>query len=140
MVEGPILAPTPFTHDLYQEVRGVDFAVCGRTRVTCVVDGDTFWLDGARIRLATIDTPEIHRPKCQKEKALGLQARSRLIELLNAGSFELYWSSDERVDRYGRLLLVAQRDGESIGQQLVREGLAHSWIGRRQSWCVDARR
>ncbi len=31
-------------------------------RRTCVVDGDTIWLEGVKIRIADIDTPEISQP------------------------------------------------------------------------------
>lgn len=35
------------------------FPICGGgLRVTCVVDGDTFWLNRQKIRIADIDTPD----------------------------------------------------------------------------------
>ena len=43
------------------------FAVCGTIRQTCVVDGDTIWLEGAKIRIADIDTPELYSPQCDAE-------------------------------------------------------------------------
>ena len=43
----------------------------GGMRVTCVVDGDTLWLAGDKIRLADINTPEVTRPGCPAERALG---------------------------------------------------------------------
>lgn len=111
------------------------FALCvGTVRVDCVVDGDTFWLDGVKIRMADINTPEIGAPGCAAEAALGRRATARLRELLSAGSFDL-----QRVDRdedgYGRKLRVVVRDGRSIGDTLVDEGLAHSWQGHRENWC-----
>lgn len=111
------------------------FDHCGDTRQTCVVDGDTFWLEGAKIRIADIDTPEISQPQCDYERALGDQATERLIELLNAGPFELQNIGNRDVDRYGRLLRVVVRDGRSLGDQLVAEGLARTWTGRREPWC-----
>nr|MDX8317342.1 thermonuclease family protein [Agrobacterium rosae] len=34
------------------------FSICGSgQRITCVVDGDTFWFRGEKIRIADIDTP-----------------------------------------------------------------------------------
>ena len=33
------------------------------------------------------------------------------------------------------VLRIVERDGASIGQLLVAEGLAHEWRGRRESWC-----
>jgi endonuclease YncB( thermonuclease family) len=65
----------------------VRFSVCiSSVRITCVVDGDTIWLNGTKIRIADIDTPEIFHPRCSHEEALGHRATSRLVELLNAGA------------------------------------------------------
>ena len=36
---------------------------------------------------------------------------------------------------YGRKLRVVMRDGKSVGQTLVTEGLAEEWTGRRRNWC-----
>lgn len=112
-----------------------DFPVCaGSTRRNCVVDGDTFWLDGVKIRLADINTPEIGDPACAEEARMGRVAQQRLVQLLNEGEFELF-SAGRDEDQYGRKLRVAERNGRSIGQILVAEGLAHEWQGRRESWC-----
>lgn len=110
------------------------FECIGPARVTCVVDGDTFWLDGTKIRIADIDTPEISRPSCLHEKVLGRQATARLIELLNAGPFDLI-AYEQDTDVYGRSLRIVSRNGQSLGDVLVREGLAHVWDGSRHSWC-----
>lgn len=116
-------------------VTAQSFPVCaGGTRITCVVDGDTFWLDGEKIRIADINTPEIGSPSCSSEAVLGRQATKRLAELLSAGPFALA-PADRDEDRYGRKLRIVERDGSSIGQMLVAEGLAHEWQGRRESWC-----
>jgi endonuclease YncB( thermonuclease family) len=58
-----------------------------------------------------------------------------MLELLNAGPFELQAFEDRDADRYGRLLRVVVRDGKSLGDQLVSEGLARTWTGRREPWC-----
>lgn len=100
----------------------------------CVVDGDTFWFGGAKYRIADIDTPETHGPRCAAEGALGAQATQRLQVLLNAGPFTLE-SMDRDVDRYGRSLRVVTRGGNSIGGMLVAEGLAREWDGARRPWC-----
>ena len=55
-------------------------------------------------------------------------------ERLNAGPCTLAAWSPGR-DRYGRLLRPVPRHGESLGAELVREGLAEAWQGRRGSWC-----
>lgn len=111
------------------------FELCGMVRKTCVVDGDTFWLDGVKIRIADIDTPEISEPKCDSEYELGMKATYRLRELLNEGPFELNSIGSRDEDRYGRKLRVVVRNGRSLGDQLVSEGLARTWSGRREPWC-----
>lgn len=101
----------------------------------CVVDGDTFWLAGEKIRIADIDTPETHPPRCAHEAALGNAATDRLQDLLNAGPFSLQFI-DRDTDRYGRKLRVIVRSGQSIGDTLVKEGLARPYDGGyREGWC-----
>lgn len=112
-----------------------DFAVCGMVRRTCVVDGDTFWLEGVKLRIADIDTPEISEPRCDAEYALGIRARDRLLALLNEGPFTLSPVGTRDEDQYGRMLRVVIRDGVSLGDRLVAEGLARTWTGRREPWC-----
>lgn len=109
---------------------------CGSgIRVNCIVDGDTLWNDGVKIRIADIDTPEISQPRCAAEKALGERATVRLMELVNAGPFQMQAWQKHDEDRYGRKLRVLVRDGRSLGDVLVSEGLARTWTGRRQPWC-----
>ena len=111
------------------------FELCGITRRTCVVDGDTFWLEGEKIRIADIDTPEISEPKCDSEYQLGMKATYRLRDLLNEGAFEVRPIGNRDEDRFGRKLRVIVRHGQSLGDQLVSEGLARTWTGRREPWC-----
>ncbi|HKT76744.1 MAG TPA: thermonuclease family protein, partial [Sphingobium sp.] len=94
----------------------------------CVVDGDTFWIDGTKIRIADIDTPETHGPRCLAEGELGARATRRLQAVLNAGAFSLEPVRRER-DRYGRTLRLVMRNGRSVGAILVAEGLARPWTG-----------
>ncbi len=101
----------------------------------CVIDGDTFRLGSTSIRIADIDTPETHPPRCPLEARLGRQATLRLQALLNAEPFELRGISRDQ-DRYGRKLRLIMRDGRSLGMVLVAEGLARRYHGqRRKGWC-----
>ncbi|MGO7022722.1 thermonuclease family protein [Rhizobium johnstonii] len=109
---------------------------CGTgPRVNCIVDGDTLWNDGVKIRIADIDTPEISQPHCAAEKALGERATVRLMELVNDGPFHILAWRNRHKDRNGRELRVLVRGGRSLGDILVSEGLARTWTGRRQPWC-----
>jgi endonuclease YncB( thermonuclease family) len=101
----------------------------------CVIDGDTIRYRGVTIRLEDIDAPETHEPKCASEAALGRQATRRLLELMNAGPFEVVYTGGRDEDRYGRKLRLIERDGRSVGAILMAEGLARPWDGARRSWC-----
>jgi micrococcal nuclease len=112
------------------------FTICKEPkRVTCVVDGDTFWLNGEKIRIADIDTPEIGQPKCARELALGEKAKMRLQVLLSAGLFEMRALPGRDTDRYGRSLRILVRNGQSVGDRLIAEGLARHWPHERRFWC-----
>ena len=100
----------------------------------CVVDGDTFWFRGEKYRISDIDTPETHGPRCPAEGELGARATRRLQALMNDGPFSLEIEGRDS-DRYGRALRVVTRGGQSIGEQLVAEGLARRWDGSRHPWC-----
>ncbi len=120
-----------------QDRERAQFPVCsGPNRVTCIVDGDTIWYRGTKIRIADIDTPEVSRPECPREAKMGRRATARMQALLNAGAFTLAPSADGRdMDRFGRSLWVVRRGGASLGEVLVAEGLAERWGGPKVAWC-----
>jgi endonuclease YncB( thermonuclease family) len=112
-------------------------SLCGSgPRQTCVVDGDTFWLNGEKVRIADINAPETEQAACPAERAAGEAAKRRLLVLLNAGPFSLETGERDR-DRYGRALRIVTRGGRSLGAQLVSEGHAEPWRGRRSDWCTQ---
>jgi micrococcal nuclease len=112
------------------------FVLCaGAPRPDCVIDGDTIRMGGTKIRLADIDAPEVFSPKCASEAARGRRATERLLELINAGPFDVVHAGTRDEDRYGRKLRVIERGGRSLGATLVAEGLARPWDGARRSWC-----
>lgn len=100
----------------------------------CVVDGDTLWLGGVKIRVADIDAPETHDPRCAGEQALGDRATRRLRQLLNGGAVSLE-AIDRDQDKYGRKLRIVLVDGRSVGGSLVDEGLARWYGSGRRPWC-----
>lgn len=126
----------PVTAQSAAMTEAAPFARCGAARrVHCVVDGDTFWHAGTKIRIADINTPETSRPGCADEARLGARATVRLTQLLNAGPFALE-QRGRAEDRYGRQLRIVTRGGASLGAVLVAEGLAEPWTGRRRDWCA----
>lgn len=109
------------------------FDICGSgKRHTCVVDGDTVWLRGEKIRLEGIDAPELADPGCRHEAALAQEARLRLAAILNSHDWVL---TRHGQDRYGRTLGRFNIAGRTAGAMLVDAGLARVWTGRREPWC-----
>ena len=92
----------------------------------CVVDGDTVWIRGEKIRIAEIDAPEMNG-RCAIERVKARQAQARLIALLNARPIRFERTGK---DRYGRTLATFG----SVSEALIAEGLAHRWPSRK-GWC-----
>lgn len=84
-----------------------------------------------KIRIADIDAPETHDPKCPEEKSLGDRATQRLIGLVNSGEVTLA-PIDRDEDGYGRKLRIVKVDGVSVGDTLVSDGLARWYEGGRR--------
>ncbi len=110
---------------------------CGSgTRYTCVVDGDTFWLNGEKFRTFGYDTPEPDpRHGCggQAERRLANNATRRFIQLWNSGSVNIKRVGGQ--DRYGRSLAVVLVNGTNIGDILISERLARRYPDGRKWWC-----
>ena len=94
-------------------------------------DGDTLRLsDDRRVRLLGIDTPEMNYHKGTPQP-LAQRALQRTRTLLPKGGPVRLARDRQAQDRYGRLLAHAYRpDGVSVGETLLREGLAVSFIMR----------
>jgi len=109
--------------------------ICGSgPRITCVVDGDTFWLNGEKVRLEGIDTPETTNGVCggEAERRLGRVATARLAEILGDGDLSV---SRSGFDRFGRTLATATVNGRDVGAILVSERLARNWPDGNEFWC-----
>ena len=91
-------------------------------------DGDSFIVERERIRIADIDTPELDGA-CESERRLAGRARYTLVAILNSERYDVH---RQGTDRYGR---IVANSGGSIGDQMVRAGVARTWSGRRKSWC-----
>lgn len=91
-------------------------------------DGDTL---RATFRIANIDAPEIEG-KCDYERKLAVRAREFTRVWLAKGHVTIKQTG---VDRYGRVLATIERNGEDLGQALIKVKLARPWVGKRQPWC-----
>jgi len=112
--------------------------------VTSIYDGDTFRANipdypsiiGERmgIRINGVDTPEM-RGKCEQEKVLARKAKQYNIKALrNAKTIEL---RNMQRGKYFRIVADVYADGQSVGEGLVRQGLAVIYDGGRKvkDWC-----
>jgi len=90
-----------------------------------VVDGDTIALvDGTRIRLVQIDTPE------KGDECYGDEASELTRRLLPPGT-HLRIEQDpalDQEDRFGRKLAYVWKDDEDVNLTLVEEGAAGVWF------------
>jgi micrococcal nuclease len=109
-------------------------------QVLRVVDGDTIDVDidlgfdisfTSRVRLAGIDTPE-SRTTDKKEKALGLEVKQRLKDLLSKSSnVVIRTQKPDSTEKYGRILGWLFIDGaeKSINEGLIADGYAWDYMG-----------
>ena len=109
-------------------------------QVLKVVDGDTIDVDidlgfdisfTSRVRLAGIDTPE-SRTTDKKEKALGLEVKQRLKDLLSkSSSVVIKTEKPDSTEKYGRVLGWLFIDGaeKSVNEALIADGYAWGYMG-----------
>lgn len=102
---------------------------------TCVVDGDTIWLNGTKYRLEGYDTPEPETNVCggSFERQLAKKASNRFVQLLNNNEWRLVPTGGK--GHYKRDLARLYINGEDVGDILVRERLARYWPDGREWWC-----
>ena len=107
------------------------------SNVTCVVDGDTIWLSGRKLRLKGFDTPETNTHVCGglREVELGKRARDRLVELLNASDWTVEYRGEESNEPKARELVTIRIAGRDVGQILTDEHLARKWPNGPEWWC-----
>ena len=108
-----------------------------------VVDGDTVDVTidcgfkmhiKERVRLKGINTPEC-RTRDLEEKAKGLAAKARLIEILESwGNKFIIKTSIDKKGKFGRLLgeLVSPDDKENANKMLLNEGHATEYHGGKR--------
>jgi micrococcal nuclease len=121
-----------------------------------VVDGDTIRIEGQRsaIRLVGFNAPETQGAACPSERAMGLRATARLIDLIDGGPATLQIvpcacpTGSEGTDRcnYGRKCGILSVEGVDVGRTLIAEGLAVPFVcsGTRcpptpKPWCAQWR-
>jgi micrococcal nuclease len=86
--------------------------------VTYVVDGDTLDINGIRVRLSLVDTPERGDPGFKEAKEF-----VKSLCLGKNGELDVD-GGQRRGDRYGREIGIVYCNGVNINEKLVNEGLA----------------
>ena len=112
--------------------------------ITSIYDGDTFRANipdyppiigqHIGIRIKGVDTPEM-RGQCEQEKNMARKAKQYTVTTLrNAKTIEL---RNMQRGKYFRIVADVYADGQSVGEGLVREGLAVVYDGGKKvkDWC-----
>ncbi len=114
-----------------------------KAEIRRVVDGDTVDVTidcgfnihiKERVRLSGIDTPEC-RTRDLEEKARGLAAKNRLIEILESfGNKFVIKTFIDKKGKFGRLLgeLISEDGKQNANQMLIKEGHAVEYLGGKK--------
>ena len=109
-------------------------------------DGDTcyvnvWYLDNPipkkeKIRLLNLDTPEISKPKCEKEKELGIKARDLINNLINNSNNVKIITNYDR-GSYGRILAHIEINQINISDLLINKNLGVRYDkNNKKDWCI----
>jgi len=100
----------------------------------CVLDGETFFVAGSKVRIAAIDAPRIHGAGCRAEARLGVHAAVRLHQLLNRGPVTITDEGRGR-DHDGRLLRKVEVQGADVAPMMIDAGVARDSEEGPRPWC-----
>ena len=92
-----------------------------------VIDGDTFDVGGVRVRIHGIDAPEVGQP-CTSD-VLGVYDCGAFVRDEVARRYQGRAATCDviELDRYGRSVAKCFVDGQDIGEDIVRDGLAEAY-------------
>jgi len=111
------------------------FTLAYQCTVEKIIDGDTFFCSGEKVRLIGVDTPESTiNPHIEKQRSLGSverilylgrKAKEFVTKIMPPGTRVRLEFDVQQRDRYGRLLAyVWLPDGRMLNEILLREGYA----------------
>ena len=101
-----------------------------------VVDGDTIYLNGKKIRFSGIDTPEL-KQTCVKDDVVdpcGVTAKEILIQKIGNNKVKCI---SEGKDKYKRTLAECFVNNESLSSYLVRSGYAFAYRRYSKKFIID---
>lgn len=109
-----------------------DFPICGSgKRITCVVDGDTFWLNGEKIRPEGFDAPEMGKPNCHRPAAGAVESRAELARLLSGAQLGI----ERHGMSFNRRLARVTVNGADLATLMIRAGRARAYVPGEAPWC-----
>ncbi len=91
-----------------------------------IIDGDTIYLNGKKIRFSGIDTPEL-KQTCKKDDEIvncGIEAKKLLIKIIGNNKIDCV---NEGKDQYKRTLAECFVNGLSLSSYLVKNGYAFAY-------------
>jgi len=91
------------------------------------VDGDTFYYNGDKIRLAYVDAPEIKQPQ-------GILSKNWLERYLSNKDIRVDIIS---IDRYNRKVCVVWVKGVNLSEEIVRQGYAWNYFYYSKSHLLE---
>ena len=97
----------------------------------CVLDGDTIYLAGEKVKIAGMETARIQGARCDDERSRGIDAALQLASLLNKGNVTL--GGTER-DGDGQLRRTVEVDGQDVSSAMIGSGAAGQ-PGSDRNWC-----
>ena len=112
--------------------------LAGPARAVRAIDGDTYEIQGRRLRLIGWDSPESSpHADCIEEGDLGTRSELKVRELFREA--DRVQVLVRGVDEFGRPRAHIYLDGQSVGYLLSKEGLAKAWNEDRgepkPNWC-----
>jgi endonuclease YncB( thermonuclease family) len=103
-------------------------------QVTDVIDGDTIDVNGTRIRIVGIDTPE--RGECGYREATNAMSgfvSGKAVRLVAPGG------GTDNADRYGRLLRYVEVGSRDVGLAMIERGFAIARYDSRDGYAAHPR-
>ena len=91
-----------------------------------IIDGDTIYLNGKKIRFSGIDTPELKQTCKKNDKIIycGIEAKKLLIDKIADQKVNCI---EEGIDRYKRTLAECFVNDLSLSSYLVKKGYAFAY-------------
>lgn len=101
----------------------------------CVSNGDTISVGGEKVEIAGIEAPKIQGYRCEAERNRGIDAATRLADLLNTGNVTV---SKSFVDQFGRAVRHVLVNGQDVAGTMIDAGLAREPGTHDPDWCAPA--